>query len=92
MDLGRICAESPTWHLVTQCLLSGTEFPLLSSLVFLAGLQMAQPGTELMGFHGGSALVGAGYGEKDPGNEWGTRAAPGPAGTQAHPSLVAIPA
>lgn len=62
--VGRICAESPTWHLGTQCLLSGTEFPLLSSLVFLAGLQMAQPSTELMGFHVGSALVGAGYGEK----------------------------
>lgn len=85
----RTCAESPTRHLGTQSLLGGAEFPLLPSLVFLAGLRTAQPTTEPLGFHGGSASGGTGYGEKDLGNERGMRAAPVPAGTEAHPSLQA---
>lgn len=66
---GRICGESPTWHLGIQHLLAGAEFPLLSSLIFLAGLQMAQPSTELLGIQGSSALVGTGCGKKDLGKE-----------------------
>lgn len=68
------------------------KLPLLSFFVFLAGLQMAQPSTESLGFHGTSASVGTGYGEKDLGDERGMRTAPVPAGTEARASLVAIPA
>lgn len=53
---GRICGESLTWHLGIQRLLAGAEFPLLSSLFFLAGLRMARSSTD---------SVGTAYGERD---------------------------